>query len=80
MFCRRPAGIAGFTDKQFTIIADPPTVISAKRPTVSLTVEALMRLVNGVWAAKILGHGGLFRSNGLITVAPKGERSALCVV
>ena len=62
-------------DKQFTIIADPPTVISAKRPTVSLTVEALMRLVNGVWAAKILGHGGLFRSNGLITVAPKAKEA-----
>ena len=34
-----------------------------------------MRLVNGVWAAKILGHGGLFRSNGLITVAPKAKEA-----
>ena len=60
-------------DKQFTITANPPSVIFSKRTTVSLTVEALMRLANGVWAAKILGHGGLFRSNGLITVAPEAN-------
>ena len=54
MFCAVLPASPVLRDKQFTIIADPPTVISAKRPTVSLTVEALMRLVNGVWAAKIL--------------------------
>ena len=57
-------------EKRFIITADPPAVRLSQRGNAELAVEAMMRLANSTWAKKIIGHGGLFRSNGMITTTP----------
>ena len=57
----------------FRIVIDPPKVCANPRRPVGLLVEKLMRHINTEWARIIAGYGGLYRTNGALTLRPSSD-------